>query len=122
MKSPLHGNTELAVLKPFNYSPAGSVRDLQFSRWLAEFSPRGLLLLALIACIWPGIVLAQSNYTMDQALQALWRWLPFVVGKGFVLNLLVSFLTMLIGTIAGVILGLGQISPIRAISRSAISG
>ncbi|TNF87310.1 MAG: amino acid ABC transporter permease [Gammaproteobacteria bacterium] len=118
MKYPLQGNTDLAVLKPFNYSPAGSVQDLQFSRWLAEFSPRSLLWLALLACLWPGIVLAQSNYTMAQALDALWRWLPFVVSKGFVLNLVVSFLTMLIGTIAGVILGLGQISPIRAVART----
>ena len=34
------------------------------------------------------------------------------------LNLIVSFLTMLIGTIAGVLLGLGQISPIRAVART----
>ena len=56
--------------------------------------------------------------TVGQALEALWRWLPFVVGQGFVLNLVVSFLTMLIGTIAGVLLGLGQISPLRPLARS----
>lgn len=103
-------------MKPFNYSPAGQVNDLLFSRWLAEFSPRSLLVIALLFLLWPGIALAQSNYSFTQALDALWRWLPFVVGQGFVLNLVVSFLTMLIGTIAGVLLGLGQISPIRIIS------
>jgi polar amino acid transport system permease protein len=111
------GGTDLPVLKPFNYSPAGCAQDLQFSRWMAEFSPRGLLLIGLIFCLWPGFVLAQSNYTTAQAMEALWRWLPFVVGQGFVLNLVVSFMTMLVGTIAGVLLGLGQISPIAAISR-----
>ena len=118
MKSaPLSGKTDLAVLKPFNYSPAGHVQDLQFSRWLADFSPRSLLLVFAIFCLWPGFALAQSNYTFGQALDALWRWLPFIVGKGFVLNLVVSFMTMLIGTLAGVMLGLGQISPIKPLSR-----
>ena len=118
MKSGIGNNTDLAVLKPFNYSPTGSVQDLQFSRWLAEFSPRSLIFFVFLFSLWPGFALAQSNYSMAQALEALWRWLPFVVGQGFVLNLVVSFLTMLIGTIAGVLLGLGQISPLRPLARS----
>ena len=109
--------SDLPVLKPFNYSPAGGVNDLLFSRWLAEFSPRSLLIIALLFLLWPGLALAQGNYSFEQALDALWRLLPFVVGQGFVLNLIVSFLTMLIGTIAGVLLGLGQVSPARVISR-----
>ena len=110
------GNTDLPVLKPFRYNPAGQPDSLLFSQWLAGFSPRSLALFAAVLMIWPGLVLAQSSYSFGQALDALWRWLPFLVGQGFVLNLVVSFLTMLIGTIAGVLLGLGQISPIRAIS------
>ena len=108
--------TDLPVLKPFNYREAGQPDSLLFSNWLAEFSPRSLAIIAAIALIWPGLALAQSNYSFGQALDALWRWLPFIVGEGFVLNLVVSFLTMLVGTIAGVLLGLGQISPIRLIS------
>ncbi len=114
---PLRGTTDLAVLKPFRYSDAGGVQDLRFSRWLAGFELRHLLAIALVFCLWPGFALAQSNYSMGQALDALWRWLPFLVSKGFLLNLIVSFLTMLIGTIAGVLLGLGQISPFRPLSR-----
>jgi len=117
VKHGIKTNTDLAVLKPFNYCPAGGVQDLQFSRWLAEFSPRNLLLIALLFGLWPGFALAQSNYSTGEALAALWRWLPFVVGHGFVLNLVVSFLTMLIGTIAGVLLGLGQISPLAPLAR-----
>ena len=113
-----HGDTDLAVLKPFKFSPAGSVQDLLFSRWLADFSPRSLLVIGLLFCLWPGFAMAQGNYSFTQALDALWRWLPFIVTKGFALNLLVSFFTMLVGTIAGVLLGLGQISPLRPLARA----
>ena len=108
--------TDLPVLKPFTYNAGGQADNLLFSHWLADFSPRSLALFAAIVLLWPSIALAQSNYSFGQALEALWRWLPFIVGQGFVLNLLVSVVTMLVGTIAGVLLGLGQISPIRVIS------
>ena len=111
------GSTDLAVLKPFRYSEAGGAQDLRFSRWLAGFEARHLLAILLLLCLWPAFALAQSNYTTGQALDALWRWLPFLVTKGFLLNLIVSFLTMLIGTLAGVLLGLGQISPLRPLAR-----
>ncbi|MEM7561601.1 MAG: amino acid ABC transporter permease [Pseudomonadota bacterium] len=115
----LNGTTDLPVLKPFNYShSAGQVQDLQFSRWLADFSPRSVLIIGLLFCLLPTLALAQSKYGTAQALDALWRWLPFLVTKGFMLNLIVSVLTMLIGTLAGVLLGLGQISPIKSIRRS----
>ena len=68
-----YGGTDLAVMRPFNYSPAGSVGDLQFSRWLAEFSPKTLAVMLLLACLWPGFALAQSGYTMGQAMDALER-------------------------------------------------
>lgn len=113
---PVKDSTDFAVLKPFRYSEAGKVQDLQFSRWIAGFESRHLLTILLIFCLWPGIVLAQSNYSTALALEALWRWLPLLVTKGFLLNLIVSFLTMLFGTLAGVLLGLGQISPLRPLA------
>ena len=64
----------------------------------------------LFTCMYPLVAMAQSHYTMNQAFYTLWRWLPFVVGSGFLMNLLISFFTMLIGTAAGLLLGLGQIS------------
>jgi len=115
-RSLYNSGTDLAVLKPYSYNRAGQVHDLQFSRWMAEFSPRSLIFIGLLFCLWPGFAMAQSNYSFSQALDALWRWLPFIVGKGFLLNVIVSVLTMLIGTIAGVLLGLGQISPMRLVS------
>ena len=109
----------LAVMKPFTLAPAGRPGDLLFSRWLAGLSPWTLLALAACIALWPALAMAQGKYTTAQAFDALWRWLPFLVSKGFMLNILISFLTMAIGTLAGVLLGLGQVSPIKAISRPA---
>lgn len=93
--------------------------NLRFSRWLSSLSPKALFILAVFASFYPMAALAQSNYTLVQAFAALWRWLPFIVGSGFLMNLVISFCTMALGTAAGVLLGLGQISifsPIRVLS------
>jgi polar amino acid transport system permease protein len=109
--------TDLPVIKPFNYSASGYSGDLLFSRWLGNLPPQTILFACLLLVIWPAIASAQSNYSTTQAFEALWRWLPFLISKGFALNVLVSFMTMLIGTIFGVLLGLGQISPVKWIAR-----
>jgi len=49
----------------------------------------------------------------------LWRWLPFLVWSGFFFNVLISILSMAIGTLAGAALGLAQISKVSAIQRIA---
>ena len=110
--------TDLAVMKPFSYSSTvGSSSDLQFSRWLGSLPTQTIVIVALIACLWPIVASAQSGFSTTDAFAALWRWLPFLVGQGFLLNVTVSFLTMLVGTIAGVLLGLGQISPVKPIAK-----
>ena len=111
--------TDFPVLLPYHGYSTGEAFDLRFSRWLASSSPWILLVIFLLISFYPMAVIAQSKYTLSQAFSTLWRWLPFVVGSGFVMNLLISFFTMLFGTVAGVLLGLGQISiisPIRNIS------
>ena len=111
--------SDLPVLLPYQGHSAGKPEDLCFSRWLTSSSPWVLLVIFLLISFYPLAVLAQSKYTLIQAFATLWRWLPFVVGSGFVMNLLISFFTMLFGTVAGVFLGLGQISvvaPVRKFS------
>ena len=112
--------TDLAVLKPFTGRPAGLVDDIGFSRWIASHSALVFIALTVFAMIWPSLGMAQSKFTMSDALSAFFRWLPLIVTKGFLLNILISFFTMLIGTIAGVALGLGQISLIRPVRVFAI--
>ena len=114
--------TDLPVLLPGAQDRTrapGGAGDLAFSRWLGSAAPWKLALVLVPAAAWPFVAAAQSGYTMAQALDALWRWLPFLVTKGFVMNIVISFLTMAIGTVAGVILGLWQISPSRAARRVA---
>ena len=117
--SPNSQQSDLPVLLPYQgYSP-GKPEDLRFSRWLASSSPWVLLVIFLLISFYPLAGLAQSKYTLIQAFATLWRWLPFVFGSGFMMNLLISFFTMLFGTVAGVFLGLGQISvvaPVRKFS------
>ncbi|MEP4035557.1 amino acid ABC transporter permease [Pseudophaeobacter sp.] len=98
---------DLAVLKPF--TPAGHAYDEMFLlRWLASVPPQVVVLLLLI---WPATAFAQSGvYGMADAFAALWRWIPFLTLQGFVFNVVISIFAMLIGTLAGATLGLGQIS------------
>ena len=117
--SPNSLQSVLPVLLPYQGHSAGKPEDLRFSRWLTSSSPWVLLVIFLLISFYPLAVLAQSKYTLIQAFATLWRWLPFVVGSGFMMNLLISFFTMLFGTVAGVFLGLGQISvvaPVRKFS------
>ena len=123
-RSPIPGidaaaTTDMAVLHPFRATPAGGAGDLLFSRWIASLQPWTLGLLVMVAVLWPAASFAQGGYTAAQAMDALWRWLPLLVTKGFALNILISFLTMAIGTFAGVLLGLWQISLIPAVRRTA---
>lgn len=105
-------STDLPVLLPFTAKAAGQADDLLFSRSLSNLWFWVLLSVALLV-LWPQFVFAQSQYTLGDALAAFFKWLPLIVTQGFVLNILISFLTMAIGTVAGIILGLGQISPLK---------
>ncbi len=111
--------TDLPVLLP--RAPRGPDHggDLRFSRWIGSASPWKLVLALALVAAWPFAAAAQGGYTLDEAFDALWRWMPFLVTQGFTLNILISFLTMAVGTLAGVVLGLWQISPSRPVRRFA---
>jgi len=107
---------DLPVLLPFRAAAPDRADGLRFSRWLADLPAAVPVVLGALAAAWPAVAYAQGGYGMAQAMDALWRWLPFLVTSGFALNILISFFTMVIGTAAGVILGLWQISvhkPVR---------
>ncbi len=106
-----HGKTDLPVLKPFNARAAGEADDLLFSRWLVSI-PGYVWFMAIIGLVvGPQFAWAATSYTYSDALEALVKWMPFIVKSGFLFNVLISFFAMLIGTFLGVILGLMQISP-----------
>jgi len=95
----------------------------------AGFTPDGLagLIAVALLVIATGEAWAQlrAGGTRDGIAATLLKWAPLVLlgppGEfgGFALNVAVSFLAMAIGTAAGLVLGLGQIStlaPVRAVS------
>jgi polar amino acid transport system permease protein len=104
--------TDLPVLHSFKKIYA-SPDELGFSRWLAGTPTWAIFSLIGVAALWPVSVMAQGDtgYSSVLAFEALWRWMPFLVFNGFAFTVLISFMTMLIGTVLGVFLGLGQISP-----------
>lgn len=112
-----NGTTDLPVMKPFVVGQSVNCASaLRFSHWLVSRQAGLMLLVWVLLCSLPLVLHAQSNYTAADAIGAFWRWLPLLVTKGFALNVLISFFTMLIGTVLGILLGLMQVSPIRLIN------
>ena len=90
-----------------------------FTAWLASLPPWTGLVLMLPILIWPFASYAAGSFGMADAFSALTRWIPFLFTSGFLFNILISLFSMLFGTVAGVVLGLAQISvfwPVRRIS------
>jgi len=111
--------TDLAVLYPVDPKRTAVHDSVGFSRWLAGLPVWTWPVLLAVMVLWPAVGLAASNYTYTDAMAALVKWLPFLVIDGFLFNVLISLLTMIIGTAAGVVLGLAQISllaPVRMIA------
>ncbi len=111
------GQTDLPVLHSHKalYKAASPVG---FCQWLAGL-PLWLPFVLVFACLlWPLAVTAQSSdNTLAGAFETLFRWIPFLVLQGFTFTILISVLTMLLGTVLGVFLGLGQISVNPVVAR-----
>ena len=106
--------TDLPIMKPFiiRGSPNGSL-----SKWLVNFSPGIFIFLTLVAIFWPFFTFGQNNYTIKTAFDALIKWIPFLFWGGFLFNILISLFAMLFGTLAGAILGLGQLSQLYIVRK-----
>ena len=111
MRATIPDSTDLPVLHSFRLNGA-SYDAFYHTRWLAGLRLRWVAFLLLL---WPTMVLAQSGMAMTDAFGALWRWIPFLLTKGFLFNIVISLFSMLIGTILGVVLGLAQISSARPV-------
>lgn len=115
----LHGGTDLPVLLP---AAACLQRQSALERRLGAPVLRlrawhGIALL-LVIVLWSAALPAQDAGTQAQqsVLSALWEWSPVLLG-GFVFNIAISFMAMGVGTLAGTVLGVMQISllaPVRA--------
>lgn len=108
--------TDLPVLLPLNPRAMMVTDPVGFSRWVSSFPLWVWPALTAIIVLWPVTAFAQSNYTYTQAMAALVKWLPYLLTSGFFFNVIISLMTMLFGTVSGVVLGLMQVSPNRFIS------
>ncbi len=114
--------TDLPVLLPTAGRLAHRAqRDRLEGTWRLELKLWHGVLLVILFLLFAGIAEAQSQAEPDKGpLATLFRWIPVLLwknGNGFVLNLTISFLAMAIGTVAGMALGLAQVSllaPVRA--------
>ncbi|MGB2304193.1 MAG: ABC transporter permease subunit, partial [Candidatus Puniceispirillales bacterium] len=105
-------STDLPVLKPFTPSQPVAFHT---SAWLANMPPWTGFVLLLPLILWPFASHAAGSFTMTDEFSALVRWMPFLLKSGFLFNVIISLFAMLIGTVLGIVLGLGQISKNRII-------
>lgn len=77
-----------------------------------RFKPKHVALIALLAILGPSLAFAQIGIPILTPFAVLLDWMPLLL-EGFIFNLLISVSAMAVGTVAGVILGLGQISVFR---------
>jgi polar amino acid transport system permease protein len=108
-------STDLPVMKPLRLSAAGPTA----TQWLANLPWWTPILLMTPLILFPFYAQAAGKFTIMTAFATLVKWIPFLFKSGFLFNILISMFAMLFGTLAGAALGLGQISKITAIRRSA---
>jgi polar amino acid transport system permease protein len=117
---PLPTNTDLPVLLLPTQPLAPQGGTVCEADWRSRLDGRfGVVLFVAFALSWL-IGEAAAAPVRPGILMTLMKWAPLVF-QGFLFNLLVSFLSMAIGTMAGIVLGLAQISlllPVRSGSRA----
>ena len=109
--------TDMPVLLSTARPPRHEPDSLRFSHWLAGVSPRAPVLLGVGLLLWSLHALAQGTpFTVADSFEALRRWIPFLLIHGFTFTVLISVLTMALGTAAGLLLGLGQTTSSRLVA------
>jgi polar amino acid transport system permease protein len=103
--------SDLPVLLPQRARQPASLADFRLKAWHGA-------VLAVAFFFSVAISQAAAGPAQPSILATLIKWTP-LLAKGFALNIIISFMAMAIGTVAGVPLGLFQISlllPVRASS------
>jgi len=117
----LHLNNTFPVILPIKNAPLHHAASTSFVHWLASI-PTWIYILSLIAILLlPSFAYAVAGSGDYNAFAILVKWMPLLITKGFLMNVIISFLTMLVGTIMGIFLGMGQISPHSLIRRVSIT-
>ena len=115
----LPNTTDLPVLLPVAL-PAPR-QEQTYGLAARMFTPKVAFGLALVLALSVGLAEAQAQSAAaprEGVLAIMVKWAPLLF-QGFLFNILISFMSMAIGTVAGVILGLAQISLFRPVRRTA---
>lgn len=112
--SPRRATTDLPVLLPPGEALRSRAPAETWLGWTADmFTPRALAAFLIVGIVAIGTAEAQAVAPQRASvIAALWKWAPLIF-QGFLFNLLVSILSMAIGTLAGLGLGLAQVSLLR---------
>jgi polar amino acid transport system permease protein len=100
-------SVKFPVILPLNATlrrPVGGLPTVRLAPW------HGVVLAAIILVSSAAADAATGGPTHASILAILARWTPLLL-RGFGLNILISFLSMAIGTLLGFFLGIGLISP-----------
>ena len=106
----------LPVMLPFRLQPQVGLIDRSSGGGLFVWQTGLLLLVALIGSV--ATAQAQAVAAQASVLSLLLKWTP-LLAQDFLFNLAISFMAMLLGTAAGVVLGLARVSllaPVRGTS------
>lgn len=108
------GTTDLPVLKPFRAPPIAP------SGMAAPALLSGATLCGFAILFGASLALAQvaARPVGESAATVLLRWTPLIF-EGFLFNILISFLSMALGTAAGVLVGIAQVSLIAPLRKTA---
>ena len=122
----LHGRTDLPVMKPLVLGAASGWRVGDVVEFTLRLRFGAALLLAFGGWLLVDVVHAQVQGDPAQTVfETLVKWTPLMFAGppgefgGFVLNIVVSFISMALGTVLGLWLGIGQVSPNSVIRRTA---
>ena len=116
--------TDMPVLLPVaERSRQAALIERREGTYRLNMQPRHALWVVVIFIVAGATAQAATPEGLISPMAAIFKWAPFILWgpegqlTGFALNLIISFFAMLIGTVAGVALGLMQISLLLPVRR-----
>jgi polar amino acid transport system permease protein len=103
-------NKDFAVVLPLTLSRHHSPMSTNLVQWLANIPVFYFWAFVGLLMLLPLTSYAANQDGLINPWAVLLKWTPVLLTKGFLMNVVISFFTMAVGTVMGVFLGLGQIS------------
>ncbi|MGH1486541.1 MAG: amino acid ABC transporter permease [Cellvibrionaceae bacterium] len=113
----LYFNKKFPVVLPVKTQYYHQPCSLLLSKWIASIPLRYFLVFCVLVFAVPSVSYAVENKDSINPFAVLMKWMPVLLTKGFLMNIIISFLTVFIGTVLGVFLGIGQISNVYIIRK-----